>query len=268
MKKNMFLLILTLLLWLWASPAMADDGFICWFPPEWKTKPDRAQVITNALSERSGIQVQPRIAKSYPEILDAFAAQKPALVFVGSFVQTILHAKGEGVPLVQAVDGREFYSGILIYPKGQDPAAILKDHPRQVAYAAGASSGESTAKAATGGKASIPTPNHGATAGAVKSGKAKAGVVKNWWWEDNKLKYSDLEAYAIPGLSEIKNPDHVLTASRSVPAETSRKVLTAAIACREAFGAKEMLPFDVKNIQFSFELMKKGNIDPKSYKWN
>ena len=145
--------------------------------------------------------------------------------------------------------------------------ALLKKYPEQIAYARGASSGESSAKAATQGKAKIGTANHGATCGAVKAGKAKAGVVKNWWWEKNKNKFPELAMFRIPGVSVEKNPDNVLTASKTVPADLQKKIAAVAIANKDAFGAPEMAAFDQSRLEFSLELMKKGKIDPLTYKW-
>ena len=262
--RKITLLLTVFLAFSFASSAFAVDSIDCWFPPGWKAKGQEAKAITDALSS-AGVTVKPRIAKSYPEILGAFSSGQPSLVYVGSFVQAIINARSLGVPLAQKVDGKEYYSGVLIYPEGQDPAAILKNSPGAIAYAVGASSGESSAKAATGGKASIGTPNHGASIGAVKAGKAKAAVVKNWWWEGNKDKYPDMTMYKIPGVSEEKNPDNVLTASNAVPADIRKKLADTAMAS-SAFGGK-MQAFDVGRIGFSVELMKKGNIDPMTYSW-
>lgn len=134
-------------------------------------------------------------------------------------MQAIIRAHGLGEGLVQAANGKEFYSGVLVYPKNQDPVTILSASPSSIAYAAGASSGESSAKAATAGRASIPTKNHSATCGAVKAGKAKAGVVKNWWWAANGRRFSELAMYEIPGISENRNPDNVLAASKAVSSD-------------------------------------------------
>ena len=251
-----------------AAGAFAAGDLTCWFPPGWKSKAQKAKAITAVLSKESGLVIKPRIARSYPEILRAFDSDKQNFVYVGSFVQAIIHARGIGKALVQSVNGKELYCGIMIYPKGQDPEAILKNHPSEFAFAVGASSGESSAKAATNGKASIGTANHGATAGAVKVGKAKAGIVKNWWWEAKKNKYPELDAYMIPGISETKNPDNVLTASKSVPEDVRKKVSDAAIAGKDVFGAKEMVLFDTNGLAFSLSLMEKGKIDPHTYTWN
>ena len=189
------------------------------------------------------------------------------MVYVGSFVQAIIKARGLGIPLVQNINGKELYSGVLVYPKGGDPEDILKNNPDDIAFARGASSGESSAKAATGGKAAIGTANHGATCAAVKAGKHKAGVVKNWWWEANKDKYPELDMYRMPGISIEKNPDNVLTVSKAVSPDLAEKIKIAAIAGKEAFGAPEMAAFDQSRLDFSLELMKKGNIDPLTYAW-
>ncbi len=248
------------------SSAVASE-MSCWFPPDWSKKPEQAQAITKALSDKSGITVKPRIAKSYPEILTAFATADQNLVYVGSFVQAIIKAKGLGTALVQNIDGKELYSGVLVYPKGGNPEAILKDSPAEISFAKAASSGETAAKAATGGKASVGVPNHDAACAAVTAGKAKAGVVKNWWWEKNKEKYATLDMYKIPGVSIDKNPDNVLTASKAVPADLQAKITEAAIASKEAFGAPEMAPFDQSRLDFPLEMMSKGGIDPKSYEF-
>ncbi len=246
---------------------MAADALDLWFAPGWKAKAGKAKAITHALSEKSGLKIRPRIAKSYPQILATFSSGEPALVYVGSFVQAIIRARGLGEGLVQAANGKEYYSGVLVYPKGKDPAAILQGQPVKIAYAVGASSGESSAKAATGGQAAIPTKNHAATCGAVKAGKAMAGVVKNWWWEGNGKRFQGLDMYLIPGISENKNPDNVLSASKGVPAETKSKIKESAKASSDVFGASEMVDFDPSTLDFSLSLMAKGKIDPMTYSW-
>jgi len=239
----------------------------CWFPPDWKEKAPQAKAITDALAKNSGYAVQPRISSSYPEILAAFSTSDFNLVYVGSFVQAVIKARDLGTPLVQNINGKEFYSGILVYPQQENPEAILQSHPEAISFAVGASSGESSAKAATAGKAAIATPSHAAACGAIKAGKAKAAAVKNWWWETNKQNYPELAAYEIPGISLAKNPDNVLTASRSMPAEMTVKIKEAAIASAAEFGAPQMAPFDLTALDFSLELMKKGQIDPLTYTW-
>lgn len=266
-KRHTFLLVLLSVFFLLAGQARAAGELTCWFPPDWQAKAGSARDIAAALGEASGIVVRPRIARSYPEILDAFSGGEPNLVYVGSFVQAIIRARNLGTALVQNVNGKEFYSGIMVYPKGQDPAAILKNSPELVAFAVGASSGESSAKAATGGRAAIGVPNHGAACNAVKAGKAKAAVVKNWWWEGNRDKFLELVSYEIPEISVLGNPDNVLTASRAVPEETRKKIGEAARKRKDVFGAPEMAPFDPARLDFSLELMRKGKIDPLTYAW-
>jgi ABC-type phosphate/phosphonate transport system substrate-binding protein len=267
MKKFIVFIISTIMLLSLSLPVYSADGITCWFPPGWKNKADKARVIAVALGENSGLQIRPRIAKSYPEIMAAFSTDQQNIVYVGSFVQAIIKARGLGTPLIQTVNGKEFYSGILVYPKGGDPAAILKNNPDKIAFAAGASSGESSAKAATGGKAAMGVANHGAASAAVVAGKAKAGVVKNWWWESNKGKFPTLESYEIPNVSLKKNPDNVLTVSKAVPADIMMKITAAAFNSKEAFEAKEMKPFDSDLLNFSLSLMEKGKIDPMTYTW-
>ncbi len=257
-------LIVTLIL---TNIAFAASAIDLWFSPGWKSKASKAKAITTELSSKSGLQIRPRIANSYPQIIKAFSTDKPSLVFVGSFVQAIIRARGLGKGLVQAANGKEFYSGVLVYPKNGDPAGILSSSPSEIAYAVGASSGESSAKAATAGQASIATKNQGATCGAVKVGRAKAGVVKNWWWESNGKKFPGLTMYKIPGISEIKNPDNVLSASNAVSADVISKVVEAAKTSKEVFGATEMVDFDPTTLDFSLSLMSKGKVDPKTYSW-
>jgi len=236
----------------------------CWFPPDWN-KNLRAQAIAKALSDKIGIPIKPRIAKSYPEILTAFASADQNLVYVGSFVQAIIKAKDLGTALVQNIDGQDLYCGVLVYPKGGDPEAILKDFPSEIAFSKAASSGETAAKVATDGKARIAVASNDAACASIINGRAKAGVVKNWWWEKNKDKYATLDMYKMPGISIDKNPDNILTASKTIPADLQTKITDAAIASKEAFGATKMVPFDQSLLDFSLEMMAKGGIDPKNY---
>jgi len=241
------------------APALAVD-VTCWFPPKFPA--ESAKRITDALGAK--VPVHARIAQSYPEILEAFSGKGDNVAYVGSFVQAILSVKQQGVTLVQAVDGKEFYGAWMIYPKGGNPTAILSQSPTEIAFAKGASSGESGAKAATEGKATIATSSHDGTAAAVKSGKAKAGFVKSWWWEANKAKYPEFDVYRIPGVSDAKNPDNVLTASRSLDAGLRNKLKAAALASAASFGAKSVVEFN-GDLSFSVSLMRKGKIDPAAY---
>lgn len=265
--KTVFRTLALLVATIFSSATLAAETIDLWFSPGWKAKAAKAKVITTALSEKSGLLVRPRIANSYPQILDTFATGKPALVYVGSFVQAVIRARDLGDGILQAVNGKEFYSGVLVYPQGEDPAAILNSSPTKIAYAVGASSGESSAKAATNGQAGIPTKNHGATCGAVKAGKAKAGVVKNWWWAGNLKRFPELAAYEIPDVSETRNPDNVLSASKGVSAEVKANITAAAKASSDVFGASAMVDFNPTTLDFSLALMDRGKIDPKTYAW-
>lgn len=267
MKKLLMTTAILTLLVLPLSQAVAADRITCWFPPAWGSKSQQAQQIAAALSHETGFDIQARIAKNYPEILAAFATRDENLVYVGSFVQSIIKARQLGKQLVQVDNGKELYSGILIYPEGQDPQKILRDFPAEIAYAIGASSGESTAKAATGGKAAIGSANHGAACAAVNAGKARAAVVKNWWWEANKSRFAGLTAYDIPRFSKQGNPDNVLTASTSVAIEKQKLITAAAMKNPQIFGGEKVHLFEENSLQFSLWLMQQGNIDPLTYSW-
>lgn len=267
MKKQVGFLLLMVFL-ATTSLSFAADFVTCWFPPGWKSKAIQAKTITDALAEKSGLAIRPRIAKSYPEILSAFSKDEANLVYVGSFVQAIIAARKLGTPLVQNVNGKEMYSGVLVYPDGKDPLAIIEQTPTEVAFALGASSGESSAKAGTKGQAAIGVANHGAAVNAVKAGKAKGAVVKNWWWAANGSKFPGMKSFDIPGVSLTKNPDNVLTASRAVSKEVAEKVKAAAMASNSAFGSNAaMLPFESSKLAFSLGLMQQGGIDPLTYSW-
>ena len=260
--------LIALLLVLWCLPvgaALAADQITCWFAPG--KSMDQARTVAEALSKASGADVKPRVANSYPEILDAFAGKEMNLVYAGSFAQSIIVARKLGTPLAQLADGNELYAGIMIYKAGEDPQQIISTSPNAIAYAIGASSGESAAKAATGGKAAIGMPSHGAAVEALVSGKAKAAVVKDSWWQSNEGKYKGLKVYMIPKVSEKKNPDNVLTASSEVPEALAEKIKNAAISNSAVFGKGSMKPFANSQLNFSLGLMMQGKIDPLSYKW-
>ena len=268
MKKLITLSVTITILFTLAVYSYATEAVTCWFAPSWIQKSTQAKEITDSLSIHSGLTVNPRIAKTYPQILEAFSSDEQNIVYVGSFVQAIIQARGLGTGLVQSVNGKELYSGVFVYPKDQNPEDLLKTHPEEIAYAKGASSGESSAMAATEGIANLPTGNHRITCDAIKAGRAKGGFVKNWWWEANKQKYPELAMYEVSGVSVAKNPDNVLAASKTVSPENSKKITAAALASKDAFGANEMKPFNIDSLQFSIALMQKGNIDPATYDWN
>lgn len=257
-----------LVLWcLSIGSALAADSVTCWFPPGFKSM-DQAQAIASALSKGSGAEVKARVATSYGEILEAFAGKGMNLVYAGSFAQSVIMSRKLGTPLVQNADGKELYAGILIHKAGQSPQTILSGSPQAIAYALGASSGESSAKAATAGKASLGVASHAAAVDAVVAGKAQAAVVKDAWWQSNQSKYPGLVAYEIPNISVKKNPDNVLSASSEVPAPLAAKLKTAAINNAAAFGpGAVMKPFAASQLNFSLGLMMQGKIDPLTYKW-
>jgi len=267
MKRSLILVISISLFILSPAKSISAENINCWFPPSWSSKVEKAEEISRALSSRSGLEISPRIAKSYPEILTAFSTEDKNLVYVGSFVQAIIKARGLGSALVQSVNGKELYCGVLVYPEGKDPEAILKNTPSKISFAIGASSGESTAKAATGGKAAIGTSSHHAALKAVAAGGAEAAVVKNWWWEINKGKFPGMTSYNIVGCSKNGNPDNVLTASKSFNKAEKEAIISAAMQSRNEFGAASMRLFHEDTLMFSLWLMKKGGIDPLKYDW-
>ncbi|MBI5017918.1 MAG: PhnD/SsuA/transferrin family substrate-binding protein [Deltaproteobacteria bacterium] len=263
-KTTALLLALGLLV---ATRAVAGPNVTLYFPPAWDHQTEKANAIASKLSEGSGVAIAAKVAKSYPEILEAFESKEACLVYVGSFCQAIIQAKHLGAPLLQVKDGKEFYGSWMVYPKGQDPQAILRDSPAEVAYAVAASSGESGAKAATGGKASIAVASHDAAVAAVVAGKAKAAFVKNWWWKSHQKEFADFEVYEVPGVSDVKNPDNVLTGSKALSPEDRDKILKAALASKEVFGGQETVRFGATSLEFSLDLMKRGGISPVNYQW-
>jgi len=265
--KRLIAVMLLVLCSLPTGAAFAADQVTCWFAPGWKNM-DQAKAITDALGKGSGLEIKPRVANSYPEILDAFASKEMNLVYAGSFAQSIIIARKLGTALVQSVNGKELYAGIMIYKADQDPQKILASSPSAIAYAIGASSGESSAKAATGGKAALGVNNHSAAVDAVLSGKAQAAFVKDSWWQANQGNYKGLKTYEVPKISEKKNPDNVLSVSSEVPTAVVGKIKEAALASATAFGPTVSIkPFSNSQLNFSLNLMMQGNIDPLTYKW-
>jgi hypothetical protein len=63
--------------------AYAADEMTIWFSPGWKSKGQQARSIAKALTDKTGMIIKPRIARSYPEILKAFDTEKMNLVYVG-----------------------------------------------------------------------------------------------------------------------------------------------------------------------------------------
>lgn len=125
------------------------------------------------------------------------------------------------MPIAQAESRRRFYTSVLIVPAAasDDPVAAVQEAGTAISYVQGASSGESGARAASAGAASVRTNNHEASVNAVKVGRAKAAFVKNWWWEDNKDRFPGMKKLEYPGVSDHQNPDYVLSVNRAVPPE-------------------------------------------------
>lgn len=246
------------------------DQITLYFPPSWKTNQiTKAKTIAQTLSKDSGLQIRPLIAKTYPRILKAFAEDKPALAYAGSFIQVILYNRKQSTNLVHVLNGHEFYTSFLVTPRtaGANPIAIINTAGSAVAFAKGTSSGESAAKSATNGKATIATLNHRISINAINSGKAKAAFVKDWWWLANQDRYPNLQYLSYPEVSNIKHPDNVLSANHAVSATAIAKIRTAALKNAMVFDAKAIIEFDPTHLNPSIVLMKNGNIDPHTYAW-
>ena len=253
------------------SPIVAaKNNITLYYPPAWKSKASLAKAISKALSKDSGLNIRPRIAKSYPQILEAFIQTKPVLVYVGSFVQAVLYARGLSTPIAQSINGSEFYNSVLIAPKnaGNDPVEVVADAGHAISYTKGSSSGESGAKAASNGKATIGTNSHYAAVNLVKIGKAKAAFVKNLWWQANKGKYSNMKQIHYPGVSDHRHPDYVLSANKATSSKDIIKITHAMKKNGAVLNAKSVVTFEPKLLKPTLDLMKKGKIDPKIYSWN
>ncbi|MDH5751235.1 MAG: phosphate/phosphite/phosphonate ABC transporter substrate-binding protein [Deltaproteobacteria bacterium] len=240
-----------------------------YFAPSWALQARKARDISEALSKESKLSIKPRIAKSYPQILDAFTRDEPVLVYVGSFVQAILKARDLSVPIGQGITGKHQYASVLIAPEaaGSDPVEIVKNCGLKVAYAKGASSGESGAQAATGGQASLATNSHSASLNALKAGKAKCAFVKDHWWEDNGSKYPGMKMHKYPGVSDKQNPDFVLSANKAVGENDIIRIKMATGKTASAFGVATFRELSPDALSASLELMRMGKIDPLKYTW-
>jgi len=236
-----------------------SQSLTMWFAPG--ADGAKCKAITDAISSNSGLTVTPRIAVNYSEIYRTFSAKQEGILYAGSFAGATLTTRGVITPLLQKIDGKELYCGVLIYPKAEDPAKILSSFPADISFAIGASSGESSAKAATAQKANIGVKDHMAAVNAVKAGKAKAAVVKNFWWDANKDKFPEFALYEIPGISVNKNPDNIIMISSSTNKAVQEKITQAVLKSQAAFGATKFSAVDASAFQFSIELMKKAGID-------
>ena len=266
--RSIPLLLITILFLL--APIVARAGEITlYFPPEWKAKAPKAKAIAEALSVTGGSTVRPVVVESYPDILSAFTRNQPMLVYAGSFLQALLYARGLATPIVQAVDGKEFYTSVLIAPAsaGTDAKLIVRNAGASVAYAKGTSSGESGAKAATGGIAAMAKKDHISAVSDVDTGKAKCAFVKDWWWNSYKQLFKGMNQLTYPGVSDQKNPDNILSASKALPANDIRAVKTAALKNPKVFQVTSFKEFDPALLEPTLLLMKKGSINPKTYTW-
>ncbi|NWF93610.1 MAG: PhnD/SsuA/transferrin family substrate-binding protein [Syntrophaceae bacterium] len=267
--KRIIILFLFLLIFLSIPVVTSAAELTLYYPPDWAERAPKAKAIAEALSQSSGLTIQPRIAQSRPEIIEAFSQRKPALVFVGSFVQAMLFRRGLSVPIVQGVNGKEFYTSVLIAPSsaGTDPKTIVKNAGSAVAYAKGTSAGESAAKAATGGKAEIAMDNPTAAVNAVKTGRAKCAFVKKSWWEERRANFEGINHFDYPGVSEYRHPDLVLSANKAVSSEDLVRIKLAALKNANVFGVRFFREFDPSLLEPTIDLMKRGKIDPKTYTW-
>jgi hypothetical protein len=93
------------------------------------------------------------------------------------------------------------------------------------------------------------------------AGPTRAAVTRAPQARANKAKYPELDVHRVPGVSDAKNPDNVLTASKSLDAGVRSKLKAAALAAPAAFGAKSMAEVD-GDLSFTVSLMRKGKIDP------
>jgi hypothetical protein len=268
--RLVIVLCLSSILFLMSTLAYAAD-ITLYYPPEWKAKVPQANAIAQALTKSSGLKIKPCIANSYPEIVSAFSQGQPMLVYVGSFLQAVLYARQLSVPIVQGIDGKELYSSVLIAPAlaGSDPVKIVDAAGVSVAYAKGSSSGESGAKAATRGKAAIPTNDHFSAVYEIKSGKAKCAFVKDWWWKANKNMdiMKGMQVLDYPGVSDLKNADNILSANKMIAPKDIEKIKAAVNANANVFQVKSFKEFTPALLEPSLALMKKGNINPKNYTW-
>ena len=249
-------------------PVLALAGELpIYFAPTWGAKKVLANDIAEVMAKGSGLDIQPRIMHNNAELVAAFAKKEPALLYVGSMMTAILQQRGLVDPVAQGVNDKEMYSAVLIAPiaAGGDAKAIVKEAGAAISYAKGYSSGEMGAKAASDGQANVATETHEAALDAIRKGKAKAAFVKNWWWEQNQKKYPKLRMLAYPGVSELKNPDNVLSASKAVTAEDVAKIKKAVTDNYFVFQVRSFRPFEASLLKGTLELMSKAKLDPSKY---
>lgn len=248
----------------------AAEPTLFYFPPEWLNKVDRAKAITDSLSKSTGLDLQAKVADNYPQIINGFQSKQPTVAYIGSFIQALLYARNLSKPLARGVNGQEFYSSILIAPEsaGTDVAVIIQQAGAAVAYTTGASSGETGAKSGTHGLAAVATNNHQASVMAIKEGKAKIAFVKNHWWKANAAQFPGMKQFEVPGVSDQKHPDYMISANLALPDADAEKIKEALkLAGPQLFDMHGFVDFHYQVLQPTLRLMGQGKIDPKTYTW-
>lgn len=263
LRKMIFLVIL-----FFASRASASEIIII-YPPEWSADAARTKAIAEALSQGTGITIRPLIADTYTQLVEAFSQKKPVLGYLGSFAQAVLFSRGLYVPILQGVDGEEFYTSVMIVPESAagDPFQIIRKAGSEVAYCVGTSSGESGAKAATQGKAALAFSTHEASVNAVITGEAQAAFVKDKWWESKKDEYKGLKCVHYPVISSYRHPARILCANKFVSDQDRSMIKKAALNSEAAFGVKSFNEVQSSIIEQTLALMRKAGINPSTYSW-
>src|SRR5208337_5170676 len=129
MKERALIAIVMVTALLLPAPAKVFAADVAlYYPPEWATKATEARAIAQVLSQSSELAIHPVVAQTYPEIIAAFTKNQPTLVYVGSFLQALLYARELSTPMLQGIDGKEFYTSVLVAPSsvGTNPVAIVK----------------------------------------------------------------------------------------------------------------------------------------------
>jgi ABC-type nitrate/sulfonate/bicarbonate transport system substrate-binding protein len=171
------------------------------------------------------------------------------------------------------------YKALVIAKAGTKPFAGLEDfRGKRVAYSGLASSGEIFARSLlpAGAKPEsvytpILAPSHQAALNAVIAGAADYAVAKNTIW--SPAEYAGL---AVVGGDDEENPDNTIIMPNAMYAKHGAEIgrvlggLEAdtgarADAVRAAFKAKAFIPTAEKDFVHTFDLVKRANIDPKTF---
>jgi hypothetical protein len=258
-------LIKILLLFILSGPLAAAPIEI-WFPSSWRGEGEVVRKISAELSNKNGLQFSPFISSNYNEILSAFLSNKKAIVYAGSFIQSIIMTNKLGVPYLQGVTGEEMYCGVLIHNNSDNPADVLNNYPEFIAYAVGSSSGEVTAMIATNKRAKYNTSSHTSSLGALRFKIVKGAIVKNRWWDKNKKKYPGFKAYSIPDISTNRHHDNVVSMSMEVSSKEQMIISKAIKSSPELFKVKNFVDFK-KGLEYTLSQMKKAGINPLHYRF-